>query len=271
MGCSCKPGTALAIWLVNVLGGILLLAGVQAAHAWGLHKIKERPLPDRAGSYLHYRLTKPENFPVNVEIVRLEPGHYRPAIVAQKRDNRRLLMNLTVVRDALVGINGGYYREQFLPNGLLVTHARTRSAMVHNNLLSAVVAIDHNQLVLMRREQYQGGVQAAFQTGPVLYESGQWAGFSSDKQTTRSGIMRLKDGSIVLVYINAATMNGMVSMLEHILEARGWQPDFVVNLDGGRAASLIVNFARDPVIHLEDQYIKTAILFSVLPDPQDQR
>jgi exopolysaccharide biosynthesis protein len=130
-------------------------------------------------------------------------------------------------------------------------------------LLSSIVSIDNNGVLSIFPKENLNAAKLtnAFQAGPILYKANRKLNVFGDKLRERSVIVNFKNGDIGIFYFSAITLTDMSEILGQI--SKLWQKSIktATNLDGGIASSMVVNFKENPVIHLEEQPVKMAILF----------
>jgi len=231
------------------------------AFSWDLDVVNKKNLPNASGNYTEYEFNQSKHFPVTVRTVYIDQSKYRSSIVIQTLQNRQSLIHLSENKKALIAINGGYFRENFLPNGLLVSKGEKISRLVRNRLLDGVVINNANENInLILTENYEAGF-SAFQSGPVLFDGSGWASVSQKKKRRRNIILQFDNQNIMLVNMSAVTLFEAVNILKDIIAVNKYEKlRLALNLDGGRSAAFVVNF-DDVVMMQENNYIKTAILF----------
>jgi hypothetical protein len=214
------------------------------------------------GEYFHIKAHKYKRFPTIIHMVLLKKSEYRSALLVQEKANVSSVMNVSIDARALVAINGGYYRENFLPNGLLIYHGHIYSHIVINHLLSGIVAINQaGEIVLLKRGASLKNIDYAFQSGPILNDSGKLYQGSSNALRKRSVIVEFYNKDIVVISFSPVTLSDASNLIMGIANKLGKKIKLAINLDGGPASSFVVNFRYFPLIIPEYKPVKSVLLF----------
>jgi uncharacterized protein YigE (DUF2233 family) len=220
-----------------------------------------KTIPDM-GSYYTYKFDKYKHFPVYVRIAILDPAKYDASLFVQDKGNVQSLMRLSLEQKATIAINGGYYRENFLPNGLLIVEGKRKSRFVSNTLLAAIVLVTKDgEIKLLKKGGSYLNAKYAFQAGPILLEGEKKYAGTSTLLRQRSIVIEFKNGQIALVSMSPATMHEAASILATLVKTQKRSVKLAVNLDGGVASSFVINFDKRPVIIPERADVKMALLF----------
>ena len=244
------------------LSFILLLLISPLGWSWTGSVIEKRPIP-KMGEYIQYQFLEPKHFPVTVNVVLLEAKKYSASLFVQQKKEVKSLMMLSVDKKAKVAINGGFYRENFLPNGLLIVKGKRVSRFVSNRLLAALVQVDKNGAIqLLKKSQSYEKTNSVFQAGPILLEGQNVYNNGSDTLRQRSVIVEFKSGVIGLLSFSPVPMRAAAILVKKISDILKMPVKLAVNLDGGVASSFVVNFMQRPVIVPEREDVKMALLFN---------
>ncbi len=241
----------------------LILFYIKFVNAWELSVIDDRTFLDGSAVYTEYEAQEQKRFPVSIKIVYIFQEKLKAKIVQQSAESKKTLIELADQNQAIIGINGGYYRENFLPNGLLILQGKQYSRMVHNDLLQGIVKLDINDHLSLSSREDSSNIYSAFQAGPILYQGSQWYKPNWNKVRKRSIIFEFENRNIMLMNTSAISLDELVDILKiwvtKLPENYG-KLAFALNLDGGRSSAFFLNFPS-PVLVQEQDYIKTAILF----------
>lgn len=240
----------------------------QSVFAWQISVENKRVLPKDAGTYEYITANQIKHFPVDIDFIVLNKNHYKADLVSQNWQNAKPLAQLSEDLGAFVAVNGGFYRENFLPNGLLILNGVQKSRFVSNDLLSAVVHINKAGVInIFSKKIYESDDKkdlfSAFQAGPLLYHKLKTTNIDSDKLRQRSILIEFENGDIGICYFSPVTLTQMLSILTKIVKNSNLTILHATNLDGGIASSFVVNFNKDPIIRLENQPVKMGLLFFI--------
>ncbi|MCF6764676.1 phosphodiester glycosidase family protein [Thiotrichales bacterium 19S3-7] len=236
---------------------------ISYANTWQLTFEKSRQLPAESGIYQHVIAKRYKQFPIDVDMVLFKKNHYKAQLIAQSWHNAKTLADLSEDKGAVVAINGGFYREQFKPNGLLKIDGKKMANFVSNDLLSAIINInDKGKLVIYSKKAYPNiSLYSAFQAGPLLYDNTKVTIINGHKLRQRSILVSFKSGDIGLFYFSPVSISQAIDILNKIAQHANEVIETATNLDGGVASSFVVNFQHSPIIRLESQPVKMVLLF----------
>ena len=229
--------------------------------------------------YNHHIFYEKQQVPVRFDGVLFSAGAYHMKVKVQAIQNQRSSVRLFSNNvKALAGINGGYYREDFLPNGLLIAHGRLISKMVYNRLLSAVLSVNiQGKLSLMSRNNFEldypplsySNIQFAFQAGPILVSNNQIMSVPNDllkkRRRRRSIIILFRNYDVAIVSLSAIRLFEAEKLLMKA-DHQFWADEpilMALNLDGGSAASFLVRQSQKIIFYPEQKYVKYLVLFFV--------
>ena len=228
---------------------------------WTVNVISKENISN-IGEYFNVKAYEYKRFPAVVHIALMRKNEYRSSLLVQKRAYIRSVMDVSVDTRALVAINGGYYRENFLPNGLLIYNGNIYSHLVLNGLLSGIVAINKaGEIILLKRNDSVKNIDYAFQSGPILNDSGILYQGGSNSLRQRSVIVEFYDQDIAVISFSPVTLNDASNLIMNIAHNLGKKIKLAINLDGGPASSFVVNFSYSPLIVPEYKPVKSVLLF----------
>ena len=235
------------------------------AFAFDLQHLRTQTIFDGAAEYQAYVIREPKQFPIVVNLISMKAGDYHVSLFTKSKPYPLTAIDILRNSFAFFATNGGYYREGFQPNGLWIERGVTKSRLVQNSLLSAVVMIDHKGLI------HLGGVDLdiknawyAFQVGPMIFDAGTYReNLAHGKQARRTVYGQTKQGDIVVMNIAYATMQQTVEVVKALAELNDWDWQTVVNFDGGQAAAFIIDLPNLSVVIPEQSVVKFVMLFSL--------
>ncbi|MCF6807595.1 phosphodiester glycosidase family protein [Thiotrichales bacterium 19S9-12] len=243
---------------------VINLAFINITYSWSLSVEQQRFLANDGGIYEHIVAHKLKEFPVVIDLIILDKSHYRADLFSQNWHDAQSLATFSYERGALAAINGGFYRENFLPNGLLVIDGKHYSKFVSNQLLSAVVMINQQgKLEILSKADFHVNLPlySAFQAGPLLYYHNKAKEVSGTKLRKRSILVLFQNGDTGLVYFSPVTLSEVSELLKKVALMLNRKINAATNLDGGIASSFVVNFSWYPIIRSENLPVKMALLF----------
>ena len=157
------------------------------------------------------------------------------------------LSSILESRQAIGGVNGGYFEPDFTPVGLVVTAGKIRQKFKKAKLLSGIVATSPKGGVsIFRSSRFDpkpGAYLEAIQCGPMLVEnSAPVAGLNSEKIARRTAVATGPNQRCALIYLTSITLADAAEILALPKILGTWTPASALNLDGGSSSTL---WARD--------------------------
>ncbi|MCF6777259.1 phosphodiester glycosidase family protein [Thiotrichales bacterium 19X7-9] len=252
----------LRLLVLNFFISIFSFTSVYAA-TWQLTISPVRKLPKDSGTYQHITANRYKHFPIDVDMILLKKNHYQARLLSQNWSDAKTLAQVSDEQGAMVAINGGFYREQFKPNGLLMLDGRKYARFVSNDLLSAIININkQGELAIYAKKAYHDAkLYSAFQAGPLLYDQNKENVVYGNKLRQRSILVIFNNGDIGIFYFSPVSISDVISVLNQVAQKIDQVIKSATNLDGGVASSFVVNFKHDPIIRLESQPVKMVLLF----------
>lgn len=224
-------------------------------------------LSNQAAHVFLFTAYKAKHFPVKITMIMLKSGDHHAGMMVQKKENIEDVLTVMQEEKAFLATNGGFYRENFRPNGLLIIKGIRRSYFVKNKLLSAIVNIDKGgRLSLLAADQYNGFLQKqlynAFQTGPILIDDGNIELNLNDYHVAKRVIYALNGDSNLLIFaIDSTTLEDSADIIETIAKYLHQTIKMAVNFDGGKAAGFATSAFDNPVVFAEMVPVKTVVYF----------
>ena len=190
--------------------------------------------------------------PERLRLVRFEPRLVRLRVLYQPTHPRRVSEWATVLPDALVIVNAGYFTPDNLATGLIVSDgvARGRS---YDDFAGMLAVNPDGQVTLrwLRTWPYRPAEQLAqaVQSFPVLVKPGGVMGFPSNadggQRSRRTVVAQDTSGRIVLLV--GPEFRFSLHELAVWLSQSDLQHDIAVNLDGGTSTGLWIRGQEDQV------------------------
>lgn len=150
---------------------------------------------------------------------------------------------------AWAAVNGGYFKSDRTPLGLMVSRGTTLHPWESSKILTGVLAVPkEGGAMLWRNAEFRpgAGLREALQAGPFLVDHGKAVpGLNATRSAERTVLLADRRGVTALLTTGPVTL----AELGRLLATPGLWPDLkidrVLNLDGGSSTALWV--AADPV------------------------
>ncbi len=168
-------------------------------------------------------------------------------VVDSPKPGEASLSSILESRQAIGGVNGGYFEPDFTPVGLVVTEGKTRQNFKKAKLLSGIVATSAKGAVsIFRSSRFDpkpGAYLEAIQCGPMLIEkSAPVEGLNTQKIARRTAVATSPNHRCALIYLTSVTLADAAEILAIPKILGAWTPSTALNLDGGSSSTL---WARD--------------------------
>jgi uncharacterized protein YigE (DUF2233 family) len=213
---------------------------------WAIVSSKTTPGPAKGIEVVEAELSRAEPAgTARLVAVLFDDRSHALRIVDSPKPGESALADVMESRNALAGVNGGYFEPDFTPVGLVVAEGKTRQPFKKAKLLSGIVAVSPKGAVSIFRsarfDPKPGAYREALQCGPMLVEnSSPVAGLNAEKIARRTVVATGSGGRVALVYLTSVTLADAA----RILTAPGifgtWKPASALNLDGGTSSGLWV-------------------------------
>ena len=153
------------------------------------------------------------------------------------------LASLMESRQAIAGVNGGYFEPDFTPVGLVIAEGKTLQKFKKAKLLSGIVATSpKGTLSIFRSSRFNpqpSTYREAIQCGPMLIEnSAPVPGLNTEKIARRTAIATGSNNQAALIYLTSVTLADAAQILALPKILGTWQPATALNLDGGSSSTL---------------------------------
>jgi uncharacterized protein YigE (DUF2233 family) len=219
---------------------LLALPAHFARAGWALVENNPRTTPD--GLNFTERRAQGDTGEVTLWVVAFDPKAYTFAVM----DNPEGTFDLGSAaekRGVLAGVNGGYFRPDRTPLGLVVRQGVELHPLEHARLLSGVLSVTPTAIAIQRTAAFKTSpsVREALQAGPFLVERGSpITGLEATKDAARTVIFQDAKGRAGFLIGKSASLAGMAE----ILATPGIFPEGKIvralNLDGGTSTALWV-------------------------------
>lgn len=162
-------------------------------------------------------------------------------VIDQPETPRRDLAEVAQEKQALAGVNGGYFDPQDAPVGLLVSGGKKIAPLSSAHLLSGVLFSTGQRVDVVRAKHFvlSAKVKEAVQCGPLLLERGKpVAGLNETRTARRTFAAVNENGSVAaLGYCSAVSLADLAEILGLSNTAGAAKFARALNLDGGSSSA----------------------------------
>ncbi|MEO6871926.1 MAG: phosphodiester glycosidase family protein [Chthoniobacterales bacterium] len=224
---------ALALWLATV---------ACASAGWRVVSSERVNLPNEP---VEHRLTKVENDATDdhatLHFAIFQPRNATLRIIDQPVAPRRDLAEVMNEKQALAGVNGGYFDPEDRPVGLLVSGGKKIMPLSSAHLLSGVLFASGNRVEIVRSRRFEliGKMKEAVQCGPLLLEHGKpVAGLNHTRSARRTFAAVNETGrTAALGYCSGVSLADLGEILSLTNIAGESKFARALNLDGGSSSA----------------------------------
>ena len=164
-------------------------------------------------------------------------------VIDSPKPGQSTLASVMESRQAIGGVNGGYFEADYTPVGLVISEGKTLQRLKKAKLLSGILAISpKGALSILRSNRFDpkpGAYRDAIQCGPMLVENSvPVPGLNTEKIARRTVVATGSGKQCALIYLTSVSLAdaGEILALPKILG--NWTPSSALNLDGGSSSSL---------------------------------
>lgn len=167
---------------------------------------------------------------------------------------------------ALAGVNGGYFKPDHTPLGLVMSQGVVLHPQESAKILTGVLSVTSRGASLLRSEEFKLGrrVWEALQAGPFLVDHGAAvAGLNATRRAERTVLLADRQGVAALLTTGPVTLAQLGQLLATPGTLGDLKIDRALNLDGGSSTALWV--AADGFSRPEWKPVRNAV--AVVPRP----
>ncbi|MEI6561951.1 MAG: phosphodiester glycosidase family protein [Verrucomicrobiota bacterium] len=244
--------------------GLLLapLHAVRAESPWRLESAE--PLPSRSPAVTHRLLTLQSDRTLEVHLVCFD----RNRTTLRVLDLAPGASVAATVRASggLAGVNGGYFKPDHTPLGLVVCKGVTLHAWENSKILTGVLAVTPRGASLLRAAEFSSGpgVREALQAGPFLVDRGRpVAGLNATRLAERTVLLAESKGVAALLSTAPVSLAELGQLLATPGLFPGLKIERALNLDGGSSTALWV--AAEPAPYLRPEWKPVRNAVAILP------
>jgi uncharacterized protein YigE (DUF2233 family) len=219
---------------------VLALTAPLVSAAWVLQDSTPRPAP--SGLEFTERRVQGDSGDATLWVVTFDPKACAFAVM----DNPTGAFDLGTAsekRGVLAGVNGGYFRPDRTPLGLVVRQGVEIHPLEHAKLLSGVLSVTPTAISIQRAGTFKASsaVREALQAGPFLVEKEKpIAGLEATKDAARTVVFQNIKGRCGFLICKSTTLAGMADLLATSSVFPDGKVIRAMNLDGGTSTALWV-------------------------------
>lgn len=241
--------------------------------------IEEQNLPDQLGTYRHIQFTNEGD--VDVHAVTLTDT-YHARLYQQKSQTQafaKTLKELSEEENFVLGINGGYYTEDFKPDGLFMERKKILRPFSRERMLSACIRINMTGKVTLIPKNseccFKASAYSAMQTGPWIIRNGAINPIIERSQSHLAKIQRFygphrrtvlaesNDKKMIVIITSSASLLQLANILKNYPQAFHIKKIITaINLDGGSSTAMYIKFDKQPFYASEFKRVKTFVFFN---------
>ena len=242
-------------------GCTALLLCAQTSYSWTIKQASSTQLQNNLGAFYQFTANENKHFPIDLDVIHINQKNLKASLIVQNKAPSSVY-TIADQNKALIATNGGFFRENFLINGLLIEKGQKHSSFVNNSLLSAIITIDKKGHVkLLNKTDSYKNAYYAFQAGPTLISNNHVLSNDDYKIAKRIVYVTVKN-QLYIVFINSSTLEQAGTLVKLAMQKLTSNSiDMAVNFDGGKSAALIVNGLKIPYIQPENTLVKTVVVF----------
>lgn len=189
----------------------------------------------------------------NVTVLRLDPGAFRFG-VAYRPGAPQDLEAWQAQTDALLVVNGGFYTEEYVATGLIISEGEV-SGVSYQGFGGMFAVTDAGPAVRSLREKPYDPVEPlrdALQSFPLLLAPGGRVAFPREDGATARRTVVAQDVDGRLLFLVASRGHFTLHQLSRYLAASDLGLDVALNLDGGPSSGLLLASATadEPLLHV---------------------
>ena len=153
------------------------------------------------------------------------------------------LRELVEARGGLAGVNGGYFKANLEPVGLLISNDRLVHRLENAKLLSGIFYVKNGRAWLARTREFPGpkGIEQAIQCGPFLVDGGRTVtGLENGRVAARTFIFSCGSSVWGFGICRAVTLATMGEILSEAILVPDRRIIRALNFDGGSSTTFYV-------------------------------
>lgn len=220
----------------------------------------------QSGAVLH-RFSVSGEDTVDFQVVRFAASQCALRIVDQDHAHAVSLAEAMPRVGAIAGVNGGFFKPNFEPLGLVISQGRRAGTWQKSSLLGGVVMVKKGKPLLLWRDEFQDSPQITelLQAGPRLVNNGQpVSGLENKAARPRTFIATDNAGQWLLGIGEYTTLAHLAQILALPGLVPGMEIDRALNFDGGKSTALWARTTDGSVVS-EAEFGKVRNFVAILP------
>ncbi|MBV9490093.1 MAG: phosphodiester glycosidase family protein [Verrucomicrobia bacterium] len=206
-----------------------------AADGWQLDLQSEQTDPSGTVTFRQLQARHPGGEIVRVWLALASPAQVRCRVIVQTSRPFDSVRAAVEQNGAAAGVNGGYFKEDGSPVGLLVSGGRQWHPFEKARLLSGVFFVRAGRPYIRRLGSAPPApLDAAIQCGPLLVERGEpVTGLNDTRVAPRTFVLQTGQGKVGIGILRATTLARTAQILQAHDFLQGDRVVIALNLDGG--------------------------------------
>ena len=232
-------------WTVSVL--ILLCLGGVARSEWSLDSSKAHY--GTGVTYVEKKITNAREGGDRLVHLVLVNSRQCTLRVVDNPAGKLSLASAMEGNNCLAGVNGGYFRSDFSPIGLVIGNGRQIHSLEHGKLISGVVVVSKGRVALLRIGEFKPApsITEALQSGPFLIDRGRPVqGLNASKRADRTVVISDGKGGFGLLMVESVSLAEMAQILANPQIFPELKISRALNLDGGSSSGI---WMREPPVY----------------------
>jgi hypothetical protein len=160
-------------------------------------------------------------------------------VIDQPASPRSDLARVMAREKCLAGVNGGYFRPDYAPVGLLISDGRIIAPFQRVKLITGILAASARGVRILRAREFsrQQKFDAAIQCGPFLVDQGRSIRGLEKTRTARRTFAAIKHADLAaLGFCSDVSLAELANILATAEIAVSFRIDRAINLDGGSSS-----------------------------------
>jgi len=204
---------------------------------------------------------------VDFQVVRFSSSQCALRVIDQDRASATSLAEAMPRIGAIAGVNGGFFKPNFDPLGLVISQGQRAGTWQKSSLLGGVVVVKTGKPLLLWRDEFQDSprITELLQAGPRLVNNGlPVTGLENKAARPRTFIATDNAGQWLLGIGEYTTLAHLAQILALPGLVPGMEIVRALNFDGGKSTALWARTASGSVVS-EAEFGKVRNFVAILP------
>ena len=241
----------------------VLLAGSSAllGAEWRLEFSTQ--LPSRRPAVTHQLKHVRDDRPLDLHLVKFDRARCTLRVIDLAADSS--VAEAVQASGGLAGVNGGYFKPDHSPLGLVISGGVKLHPQEQAKILSGVLLVTNRGASLLRTAELRASARLqsareAIQAGPFLVDHGKpVSGLNATRAAERTVLLADKEGVMALLTIGPVTLAELAKLLATPGVFSELHLDRALNLDGGSSTALWVDAEPAPFSRPEWKRVRNAV------------